>query len=221
MLRIDLISDVACPWCAIGLAGLLQALDQCGDELQVDLHCQPFELNPDMGPEGRDIVAYLGEKYGKTPQEIAQTQATIRERGAAVGFAFGARTRTWNTFDAHRLLHWAGLQGTAPQLALKKALLQAYHGDGRNPSDRRVLADVAEAAGLDRAEAQAVLAEGRFADDVRAAEQHWQQRGIRAVPSVVVNGRHLIQGGQPPAVYLQALRQMAAEVQPGPGGAQR
>lgn len=214
MLRIDLISDVACPWCAIGLAGLLQALDQWGDAGPVELHCQPFELNPDMGPEGRDIVEYLGEKYGKTPQDIAQTQVLIRERGAAVGFVFAERTRTWNTFDAHRLLHWAGLQGAAPQLALKKALLQAYHGEGRNPSDPTVLAHVARDAGLDQAEAETLLADGRFADEVRAAEQHWQQRGIRAVPSVVVNGRHLIQGGQPPAVFLQALRQIAAEAAP-------
>lgn len=210
-LRIDLVSDVACPWCAIGLAGLQQALDRLAGEIAVELHCQPFELNPDMGPEGRDIVEYLGQKYGKSPQEIAQTQAMIRERGAAVGFAFGPRTRTWNTFDAHRLLHWAGLQGTAQQLALKRALLQAYHGDGRNPSDPAVLADAAGAAGLDRHEAQAVLADGRFADEVRAAERHWQQRGIRAVPSVVVDGRHLIQGGQPPETYVQALRQIAAE----------
>ena len=220
-MRIDLISDVACPWCAIGLAGLQQALDQLDGEIDVELHCQPFELNPDMGPEGRDIVEYLGEKYGKSPQDIAQTQAMIRERGAAVGFSFGPRTRTWNTFDAHRLLHWAGLQGAAAQLALKRALLQAYHGDGRNPSDAAVLADAAEAAGLDRAAAQAVLAEGRHADEVRAAERHWQQQGIRAVPSVVVDGRHLIQGGQPPAVYLQALRQIAAESAAEPAGAQR
>ncbi|MCB1994328.1 MAG: DsbA family oxidoreductase [Burkholderiaceae bacterium] len=211
MLRIDLISDVACPWCAIGLAGLQQALDQLDGELAVELRCQPFELNPDMGPEGRDIVEYLGEKYGKSPQDIAQTQAMIRERGAAVGFSFGPRTRTWNTFDAHRLLHWAGLQGAGQQLALKRCLLQAYHGDGLNPSDREVLADAAQKAGLSREEALTVLDDGRFADDVRAAEREWQQKGIRAVPSVVVDGRHLIQGGQPPAVYLQALRQIAAE----------
>lgn len=211
MLRIDLISDVACPWCAIGLAGLQQALDQLDGELAVELRCQPFELNPDMGPEGRDIVEYLGEKYGKSPQDIAQTQAMIRERGAAVGFNFGPRTRTWNTFDAHRLLHWAGLQGAERQLALKRCLLQAYHGDGLNPSDREVLADAAQKAGLSREEALAVLEDGRFADDVRTAEREWQQKGIRAVPSVVVDGRHLIQGGQPPAVYLQALRQIAAE----------
>jgi predicted DsbA family dithiol-disulfide isomerase len=211
MVHIDFVSDVACPWCAVGLAGLQQAIDQLEGELAVEVRCQPFELNPDMGPEGRDIVEYLGEKYGKSPADIAQTQAAIRDRGATVGFSFGPRERTWNTFDAHRLLHWAGLRGAGPQWTLKRALLQAYHGDGRNPSDPAVLVAAAAAAGLDAEEAAEVLAGGRFADEVRQAEREWQQRGIRAVPSVVVNGRHLIQGGQSPAVYLQALRQIAAE----------
>jgi predicted DsbA family dithiol-disulfide isomerase len=213
-MNIDFVSDVACPWCAVGLAGLQQALDQLRGELVVEVRCQPFELNPDMGPEGRDIVEYLGEKYGKSAADIAQTQATIRERGAAVGFNFGPRTRTWNTFDAHRLLYWAGLQGADRQLALKRALLQAYHGEGHNPSDPAVLVDACAAAGLDPAQAAEVLADGRYADEVRHAERLWQQRGIRAVPSVVVNGQHLIQGGQSPAMYLQTLRQIAAESAP-------
>lgn len=209
-MRIDFVSDIACPWCAVGLAGLDRALAQIGGSLDIELHCQPFELNPDLGPEGRDIVEYLGEKYGATPERIAQTQATLRDRGAAVGFTFGERTRTWNTFDAHRLLHWAGLQGPGPQMALKRALLAAYHGRGENPSDAAVLRACAEAAGLDGAAAAAVLAEGRHADEVRAQEAHWQRLGIRAVPSVVVDGRHLIQGGQAPEVYVQALREIAS-----------
>lgn len=208
-MRIDFISDVACPWCAVGLHGLQRGLEQLGGEPEVELHCQPFELNPDLGPEGRDLVEYLAERYGATPESIAATQATLRERGAAVGFSFGPRSRTWNTFDAHRLLHWAGLNGR--QIELKQALLQAYHGEGRNPSDPVVLRDCAVAAGLDADEASAVLAGGDFADEVRAQEAQWQQLGIRAVPSVVVNGRHLIQGGQPPEVYAQALRDIAAE----------
>jgi predicted DsbA family dithiol-disulfide isomerase len=207
-MRIDFISDVACPWCAVGLHGLQRGLQQLAGEIPIELHFQPFELNPDLGPEGRDILEYLAEKYGATPERIAATQATLKERGAAVGFEFGPRTRTWNTFDAHRLIHWAGLQGR--QAEMKLALLEAYHGQGRNPSDAAVLRDCAQAAGLDGAEAAAVLAEGRYAEEVRAQEQHWQQAGIRAVPSVVVDGRHLIQGGQPPEVYAQALREIAA-----------
>jgi predicted DsbA family dithiol-disulfide isomerase len=207
-MRIDFVSDVSCPWCAVGLHSLERALERVGDELPVELHFQPFELNPGLEPEGRDIVEYLGQKYGKSPQDIARTQAMIRERGAAVGFAFGARERTWNTFDAHRLLHWAGLQGR--QRELKHALLRAYHGEGRNPGAPEVLLACALEAGLDEAEAQAVIASDRYADEVRAQEQHFQRLGIHSVPSVIVDGRHLIQGGQPPEVFEQALRQIAA-----------
>jgi predicted DsbA family dithiol-disulfide isomerase len=208
-MRIDFVSDVACPWCAVGLHGLERALQNIGDGMPVELHFQPFELNPDLGPEGREVVPYLAEKYGKTPEQVRQTQAMIRERGAEVGFAFGERTHTWNTFDAHRLLHWAGLQGR--QRELKHALLTAYHGQGRNPSAADVLQDCAVQAGLDADAARDVIESGRYADEVRADERRWQQLGLHSVPSVVIDGRHLIQGGQPPAAYEQALRQIAAE----------
>jgi predicted DsbA family dithiol-disulfide isomerase len=207
-MRIDFISDVACPWCAVGLHGLERGLALLGGEVATELHFQPYELNPDLGPEGRDVIEYLAAKYGKTREQIAQTQATIRERGAAVGFTFGERTRTWNTFDAHRLLHWAGLQGR--QRELKHALLTAYHGQGRNPGAAEVLLDCAVGVGLDAEAAHAVIDSDRYADEVRVSERHWQQAGIRAVPSVVVDGKHLIQGGQPPEVYAQALREIAA-----------
>jgi predicted DsbA family dithiol-disulfide isomerase len=207
-MKIDFVSDVACPWCAVGLAALERALERIGPELQVELHFRPFELNPTMPAEGADTVQYLSAKYGITPEQIAHNQAAIRERGAAVGFRFGARPRVWNTFEAHRLLHWAGLQGR--QRELKHALLQAYHGDGRNPGAHDVLLDLAAAVGLDVDAARAVLADGTYADEVRAAERHWQQAGIHAVPSVVIDDRHLIQGGQPPEVFERALREIAA-----------
>jgi predicted DsbA family dithiol-disulfide isomerase len=212
-LHIDFVSDVACPWCAVGLASLEQALHQLEGEIPVDLHFQPFELNPQMGPEGQDVTEHLTGKYGSTPQQQAQSRAGIAQRGAAVGFAFNkeGRGRVWNTFDAHRLLTWAGEQGAAQQRALKMALLKAYHGEGRSPADHAVLADAAASVGLDRGEAEAVLASQRYADEVREREQHFQQLGIHAVPSVIVNNRHLIQGGQPPEVFEQALRQIAAE----------
>ena len=208
-MRIDFVSDVACPWCAVGLNGLERALERLGDEVPVDLHFQPFELNPDMGPEGRDVVEYLSQKYGKSPADIAATQATIRDRGAAVGFAFGPRTRTWNTFDAHRLLYWAGEQGH--QRELKHALLTAYHGEGRNPSAPDVLLDCAVQVGLDADAAREVIGSQRYADEVRAQERHFQQLGIHSVPSVIIDGKHLIQGGQPPEAFEQALRQIAAQ----------
>jgi len=211
-MKIDFVSDIACPWCAVGLNALEIALKNIGGDIPVELHFQPFELNPQMGPEGEDAVAYLSAKYGISAEQIARNQAAIRERGAAVGFSFGTRARVWNTFDAHRLLHWAGVEGPAgAQRALKHALLQAYHGQGHNPSDAEVLVAAAARAGLDAVRARAVLDNDEFSAEVREAESFWQQAGIRSVPSVVVNDRHLIQGGQPPEVFEQALRQIAAE----------
>jgi predicted DsbA family dithiol-disulfide isomerase len=208
-LKIDFVSDVACPWCAIGLNSLERALERTQPDLEAELHFQPFELNPTMPAEGADTVQYLSNKYGITAAQIAQNQAAIRARGAAVGFAFGNRARVWNTFDAHRLLHWAGLQGR--QRELKHALLKAYHGEGRNPGAHDVLLELAGAVGLDVNAAREVLASGQYADEVRAAEQAWQDAGIHSVPSIVINDRHLIQGGQPPEIFEQALRQIAAE----------
>jgi predicted DsbA family dithiol-disulfide isomerase len=210
-LQIDFVSDVACPWCAVGLASFERALEKLEGEVDVDLRFEPFELNPQMGPEGQDVTEHLTQKYGSSPEQQAQARAGIAARGAAVGFQFRkeGRGRVWNTFDAHRLLLWAGEQGAQQQRDLKMALLKAYHGEGRNPSDPKVLADVAESVGLARKEAEAVLAGDRYAADVRDREQHFQSLGIHAVPSVIINNRHLVQGGQPPEAFEQALRQLA------------
>lgn len=208
-LRIDFVSDIACPWCAIGLSSLQIALSRLGDAVEAEVAVHPFELNPQMGPEGEAIVGYLGKKYGRTPAQIAETQAMIRERGAAVGFAFGPREWVYNTFDAHRLLHWAGLQGR--QLPLKQALLRAYHGEGKDPSDHDVLVEAAASAGLDATEARAVLARGDHADAVRAEEQQAQAMGITSVPSVIFDNRYLVTGGQPPEAFEQAIRQILEE----------
>jgi predicted DsbA family dithiol-disulfide isomerase len=210
-MKIDFVSDIACPWCAVGLNSLERALESLGSEVSVQLHFQPFELNPQMPPEGEDTVQHLARKYGLSPEQLAKNREAIRERGASVGFTFGERPRIWNTFDAHRLLHWAGLVGDEQQRALKHALLAAYHTEGHNPGDAQVLLNAAKLAGLDEAEAREVIGSGRYADEVRAAERHWQQLGISSVPSVIVNDRHLIQGGQPPEVFERALRQLAAQ----------
>ncbi len=211
-MKIEFVSDVACPWCAVGLHALDRALERIGDGIPVELSFQPFELNPTMGPEGADTVQYLSAKYGITPEQIAVNQGAIRERGAAVGFAFGKRSRVWNTFDAHRLLCWAEEAGPAgAQGKLKHALLQAYHGDGRNPSDPAVLVELATAAGLDAERARQILAGDDYAADVREREQFWQRAGINSVPAVVIDRKHLISGGQPPEVFEQALRRIAAE----------
>ena len=211
-LYIDFVSDVACPWCAVGLASLERALENLQGEVQVEMRFQPFELNPAMGPEGQDVTEHLTQKYGSSPEQQAAAREGIRQRGAAVGFAFSqqGRGRVWNTFDAHRLLYWAGEQGGTHQRDLKMALLRAYHGEGRSPADAQVLLDACEDAGLDRTAAQEVLESGRYADAVRERERHFQQLGIQAVPSVIIDNKHLIQGGQPPELFEQALRQVAA-----------
>ncbi len=207
-MKIDFVSDVACPWCAVGLNSLERALERIGAEIDVELHFQPFELNPTMAAEGADAAEYMRAKYGMSEAQLAQNRAHLRQRGAEVGFAFGDRVRVWNTFDAHRLLHWAGLVGH--QRELKHALLGAYHADGRNPGDHEVLAEVASTVGLDAEAARQVLTSGAFADEVREAELHWQEAGIQSVPAVVIDGRHLISGGQPAEVFEQALRRIAA-----------
>lgn len=208
-LKIDFVSDVSCPWCAIGLHALEQAAERLAGQVQLDWHFQPFELNPNMGPEGQDIGEHLQQKYGASAEQREATRAAIAARGAELGFTFtaGARGRIYNTFDAHRLLHWAEAQGR--QLALKHALFKAYFTDGEDPSDHAVLLRLAGAVGLDEAEAGAVLASDRYAAEVRAREQFYTQQGIHSVPAVVVNDRHLIQGGQPVEVFEQALRQLA------------
>ncbi len=212
-LKIDFVSDVSCPWCAIGLAALEQALARVQPDVAAELHFQPFELNPQMAPEGEDITEHLTRKYGSTAEQQAQIRATIRQRGAEAGFVFKpeGRGRIWNTFDAHRLLTWAGTEGQpGQQHALKRALLEAYHGRAESPADHAVLLAAAEAVGLDRARAAAVLASDAFADEVREREQFFTGHGIHSVPAVIINDRHLISGGQPAAVFEQALRQIAA-----------
>jgi predicted DsbA family dithiol-disulfide isomerase len=205
--KIDFVSDVACPWCAVGLRSLEVALSRLDDPQSVELHFQPFELNPAMPPAGEDLTEHLSRKYRASPEQLEASRAVLRERGAALGFEFGERTRVWNTFDAHRLLHWAGLQGR--QRELKLALLRAYHTRGDNPGSPDVLEQCAIEAELDGAAAREVVASGRYAAEVRAQEAHYQQLGIHAVPSVIINDRHLIEGGQPPEVFEQALRRIA------------
>ncbi len=211
-MRIDFVADVACPWCAIGLAALDKAIERVGPSVEVELHMQPFELNPGMPPEGDEVANYLKTKYGMSDEQLAAGQAQLKARGAQEGFAFGERKYVWNTFDAHRMVRWAATE-CAPdaQHALKRAMFVAYHGEGRNPSDPGVLIELVTAVGLDVDRAREVLASDAFADEVRAAEQFWQEIGIHAVPAVVINRKHLISGGQPSEVFERALRELAAE----------
>lgn len=210
-IKIDFVSDVACPWCAVGLRALEEAMARIGDELQVELHFQPFELNPQMPPEGEDAVEHLTRKYGISAAQAAQNAEAIRDRGRELGFEFdmGKRRRVYNTFDTHRLLHWAGEQGQAQQLRLKHVLLRAYFSEGRDVSDTETLAALAAEAGLDAQWAAQILVSDDYAEGVRQQQHFYREQGISAVPSVIFNDRHLIQGGQPVETFEQALRQLA------------
>ena len=213
-LKIDFVSDVVCPWCVVGLGGLEAALAVLKAEgIEADIRFRPFELNPQMAPEGENIGEHIARKYGSTPEQSAGARQMIHDRAAEVGFTMntGPDSRIWNTFDCHRLLHWAGATAADKQGALKKALFATHFTDGRNLTDHAVLADAAAAAGLDRGQALEVLAEGRYAEAVRAEAALWVSRGINSVPAVVVEGKYLISGGQPVEVFEQALRKMAAE----------
>ena len=216
VLKIDFVSDIACPWCAVGLATLESALAQLPEGVTATLHFQPFELNPAMPEAGQDTTEHLTQKYGSTPAQQTQIRETIRQRGAEAGFIFRpqGRDRIYNTFDAHRLLHWAGVEGGTHQHALKNALLRAYFTDGENPASHQVLVRVASEVGLDGGRAGAILASDEFAAEVREIEAHYQRAGIHSVPAIIINERHLISGAQPLNVFVQTLHQIAESVSP-------
>ena len=212
-IKIDFVSDVSCPWCVIGLRGIEEALRRVGDLVAAEIRFQPFELNPQMPPEGQKLVEHVAQKYGSTPQQFQERREAIRDRASKLGFDIKLSPqdgRVYNTFDAHRLLHWAGLEGRAHQLKL--ALFEAYFTLCLNPGDHRVLADAADRAGLDRQAALEVLASGAYAAEVREAERFWQARGISAVPAVIIDDRYLISGGQPPDVFENTFRKIADDI---------
>ncbi|SFM57781.1 DsbA family oxidoreductase [Variovorax sp. OV329] len=210
-LRIDFVSDVSCPWCAVGLGALEQAMASVSPEIEVELHFQPFELNPDMPREGQDSVEHLVEKYGIDEAQVKANGDRIRERGATVGFDFdmARRKRVWNTFDAHRLLHWAEETDVEKQRALKKSLFKAYFTDGLNPSDPELLVRLAGEAGLDAQRAREILAGDEFDAATRARERLYTGAGIHSVPAIIIDNQHLISGGQPAEIFERALRQIA------------
>lgn len=215
VVRIDIVSDVMCPWCVIGASALQQALMALDDRLSADIHWQPFELNPGMAAEGQNLREHLMEKYGISVADSVANRERIMELGSQLGFTFRFtdEQRMYNTFHAHQLLHWAAPQGA--QTALQMALFTAHFRDGRNVGDDAELVAIAAETGLDAAEAAAVLADQRFAADVRAQQQYWQEAGIHAVPAVILQQKYLLSGGQPPEAYLQALTQVLQEAQDG------
>lgn len=207
---IDFISDVVCPWCALGVTALEQAIDNLAGEVSVQLTFKPFELNPDMPAAGENAVAHMMRKYGRSAEEVANGKKMLMERGEAIGFTFDLEKRShfYNTFDAHRLLLWALQQGR--QVALKKVLLSAYFTHGQNPSDRETLVRLAAEAGLDPAGARVVLDSAAYANEVRELQAFYRERGINSVPAMILNGRQLVSGSQSVGYYEQLLREMSS-----------
>jgi predicted DsbA family dithiol-disulfide isomerase len=221
-LTIDIVSDVSCPWCIIGFRALKAALANLESSIVANITWQPFELNPQMPPQGQEINEHLTQKYRISQEQADQNREVIRQRGLSVGYEFGNRGggRIYNTFDAHRLLHWVGVleaQATeknamkGKQTELKLAFFDLYFKDSGNPSDHAQLIDCVKAIGLDELEAKATLQSDRFTQDVRQIQQHYQRAGVQSVPAVIVNNKHLISGGQPAEVFEQALTEIAKE----------
>ena len=208
-IRIDIVSDVVCPWCIIGYKQLERALGESGVTAELGWH--PFELNPQMSEEGENLREHLAAKYGTTPEGSRQARARLTELGAELGFAFNYADdmRMYNTFRAHQLLHWAGTQGR--QHALKMALFAAFFTHRRDVNDIEVLAEVAALIGLPKASALAVLTEGRFAEAVREEEAFWTSRGITGVPAMVFDQRYLLVGAQGAETYKRILEKLAEE----------
>lgn len=211
-IHIDLVSDVACPWCAIGFRRFEQARATLEGELEVRLTWQPFELNPDMPPEGEPILDHLCRKYGQDETTVNRTQTEIIELAEGLGLNFrrARERRAYNTFDTHRVLARAAEQGR--ETALNLALFDAYFGEARNPADPAVLREAAESVGLDGDDVEAILASDRYSDAVRQAQKRFTDAGVHAVPGFVLEGRYLISGAQSPETLAEAFRQVASEM---------
>jgi predicted DsbA family dithiol-disulfide isomerase len=220
-IAVDIWSDEMCPWCALGYTQFAKAVREVESELAVEVRWMPFELNPDLPPEGKDQAKHLAAVYGRSPEEVAamrtQMQATVERAGfpmAWTGEGPEPPAMMWNTFDAHKLLRWAlAAHGSEAQTRLKLALLEAHFQQRRNVSDRDVLVDVAEQAGLDRAAAAEALDDEALAIATRLEEERGRQAGINSVPSFVIDGKYLIQGAREPEDYANLLRQVAGLIQ--------
>ncbi|MBR7890100.1 DsbA family oxidoreductase [Marinomonas sp. A79] len=207
-LDIQFVSDVMCPWCVVGLGNLNQALAELSDTVDASLTFQPFELNPDMQAEGQNFSEHITEKYGISQEQSEQNRAMIQARGKDVGFDFNFTddSRMRNSFDAHRLLHWAQQEGK--QAELKMAMFKAHFTHNQDVSDFTVLANLASSVNLDPAAAKGVLENNHFADEVRQQESLWKQNGITSVPTIIINNAYAISGGQPAEVFKQAIEEV-------------
>ena len=211
-LDIQFVSDVMCPWCVVGLGNLNKALDQLSDKIDTTLTFQPFELNPNMPAEGQDLSEHITEKYGINKEQSDKNREMIQARGKEIDFDFNfnSESRMRNSFDAHRLLHWAHLEGK--QAELKKALFKAHFTHNQDVSDFSTLANLAASVNLDLAAAKGILENGHFAEEVRQQEKIWQQNGITSVPTVIINNAYAISGGQPAEVFKSAIEEVLEKI---------
>ena len=213
-IKIDYVSDIACPWCAVGLGNLNQAIAQLSDQVNFEVHFHPFELNPNMPLGGQDAIEHLTEKYGLSVEQVKANQANIRTKALEAGFEFHpeGRKRVYNTFDSHRLLHWAGEEfGPEKQAVLKKELLNTYFCLAVNLDDQKNLIDAVTCSGLDKDRAQEVLKNNEFSKEVRDEESTYTNAGISSVPSIILNDQYLLQGAQPPESFVNAFEQLIKE----------
>jgi predicted DsbA family dithiol-disulfide isomerase len=210
-IKIDYVSDVACPWCAVGLGNLNQAIAELSDKATFEVHFRPFELKPNMPKGGQDAIEHLTEKYGLTTDQVKANQANIRAKALEAGFAFHpeGRKRVYNTFDCHRLLHWAAKEyDLQKQAALKKELLNTYFCLAVNLDDQENLLDAVIRAGLEKDRAQKILNSKEFANEVREEESIYTDAGITSVPSIILDNQYLLQGAQPPESFVNAFEQL-------------
>ena len=208
LLRIDIISDVMCPWCIVGYKQLEHALGSL--EISAGVAWHPFELNPNMPAEGQDLREHMAEKYGSSPEDSEKNRANLIQLGKQLGieFNYSDNSRMWNTFLAHQLLYWA--QTKEKQHLLKMELFSAHFTRGLNLGDTDVLVSAASAVGLDKNEALAVLTDGRYAQNIRQEQQFWAQKGIQGVPAMIFNQRHLVTGAQGVENYVSILKQLTS-----------
>lgn len=210
-IKIDFVSDIACPWCAVGLGNLNRAIAQLSDKANFEVHFRPFELNPHMPHGGQDAIEHLTQKYGLTEDQVKANQTNIRTKALEAGFEFHpeGRKRVYNTFNAHRLLHWAAKDyGLEKQAALKVELLNTYFCLAVNLDDQKNLLDAVTRAGLDSQRAKEILNSAEFANEVRQEAVTYTNAGINSVPSIILNDQYLLQGAQPPESFVEAFEQL-------------
>lgn len=219
-MRIDIVSDIVCPWCIIGYKQVEKALEMVGHDIDATIVWQPFELNPAMPPEGQDIAEHVAQKYGATADSSAKTRGHIAALGETLGFTFNNAPgkRIYNTFQAHILLHWALQQSTAPsgedaQMALKLALFKAYFQDNKDVSQEDVLLEAVAASGLDVEGAREALNDPELATKVRAELNTWIERGVSGVPATIIDGKYMVPGAQDAETFAQMFQKVRSKAE--------